>query len=643
MSYSPQSGMAGQPSNTEANPPVVGKLLIVDDVADNRAILTRRFQRRGFEIVEADCGAEALRLIGEQTFDCVLLDVMMPGMDGTEALRRIREKFAASLLPVIMVTAKSQSDDVVGALKLGANDYVTKPVDFSVALARVNSQIDRRRAELELLETNKSLLSEKSDLQQRIVERSAKLLQAKVEIEEAVARRTATEDRFTYLAHHDMLTGLPNRFAFDGKLKASQQFAEESHSQISLLFIDLDGFKNVNDTLGHAIGDKLLKQVGDRLTEVAGEKDFCARLGGDEFAIIHVSEDADKTAVQLANKIIAALKGAHAIDTYQVLIGASVGIATLSPGEKDTSALLKHADLAMYRAKADGRGIYRVFEPEMAVLAEIRRKLEFDMREATENGDFELYYQPIVDLRSRKVMGFEALMRWSHPTRGSVSPAEFIPLAEETGLIVQLGEWAIRRACADAAKWPGNLRVAVNLSPVQFRDTNLPTVVVDALSSSGLPANQLELEITEGIMLGKNMQNVLTLEKLRDLGVRISIDDFGTGFSGLGYLRAFPFDKVKIDQSFVREMDSNLESMAIIRASIGLGSNLGMCITAEGVESLAQCHELQKEGCTEVQGFLFGEATPSSDVVRLIEEIERRSDLQCLRPLPSLPPGRDAA
>ena len=642
MSYSPQSGMARQPSNTEANPPVVGRLLIVDDVADNRAILTRRFQRRGFEIVEADCGAEALRLIGEQTFDCVLLDVMMPGMDGTEALRRIREKFAASLLPVIMVTAKSQSEDVVEALKLGANDYVTKPVDFSVALARVNSQIDRRRAELELLETNKSLLSEKSDLQQRIVERSAKLLQAKVEIEQAVARRTASEDRITYLAHHDMLTGLPNRFAFDGKLKASQQFAEESHSQISLLFIDLDGFKNVNDTLGHGIGDKLLKQVADRLREVAGEKDFCARLGGDEFAIIHVSKDALNTAVQLAEKIIATLSGAHDLDASQVFIGASVGIATLSAGDKDTSVLLRRADLAMYRAKAEGRGTYRVFEPEMAVLAELRRKFETDMREATENGAFELYYQPIVDLKSGKVMGLEALMRWSHGTRGSVSPAEFIPLAEETGLIVQLGEWAIRRACADAAKWPGNLRVAVNLSPVQFRDTNLPTVVVDALSSSGLPANRLELEITEGVMLGNNMQNVLTLEKLRDLGVRISIDDFGTGFSGLGYLRAFPFDKVKLDQSFVREMDSNLESMAIIRASIGLGSNLGMCITAEGVESLDQCDELLKEGCTEVQGFLFGQARPNSDVVGMIEEIERRTDLQCLRPSPSIRPGRAA-
>jgi len=642
MSYSPQSDMARQPSNTEANPPVVGRLLIVDDVADNRAILTRRFQRRGFEIVEADCGAEALRLIGEQTFDCVLLDVMMPGMDGTEALRRIREKFAASLLPVIMVTAKSQSDDVVGALKLGANDYVTKPVDFSVALARVNSQIDRRRAELELLETNKSLLSEKSDLQQRIVERSAKLLQAKVEIEQAVARRTASEDRITYLAHHDMLTGLPNRFAFDGKLKASQQFAEESHSQISLLFIDLDGFKNVNDTLGHGIGDKLLKQVADRLREVAGEKDFCARLGGDEFAIIHVSKDALNTAVQLAEKIIATLSGAHDLDASQVFIGASVGIATLSVGDKDTSVLLRRADLAMYRAKAEGRGTYRLFEPEMAVLAELRRKFETDMREATENGAFELYYQPIVDLKSGKVMGLEALMRWSHGTRGSVSPAEFIPLAEETGLIVQLGEWAIRRACADAAKWPGNLRVAVNLSPVQFRDTNLPTVVVDALSSSGLPANRLELEITEGVMLGNNMQNVLTLEKLRDLGVRISIDDFGTGFSGLGYLRAFPFDRVKLDQSFVREMDSNLESMAIIRASIGLGSNLGMCITAEGVESLDQCDELLKEGCTEVQGFLFGQARPNSDVVGMIEEIERRTDLQCLRPSPSIRPGRAA-
>ena len=265
-------------------------------------MLTRRFQRRGFETVEADCGAEALRLVDEQTFDCVLLDVMMPEMDGNEVLKRIREKFSASLLPVVMVTAKNQSEDVVDALKSGANDYVTKPVDFPIALARVNTQISRRRAELELLDANQTLLSEKATLEDRVSERAARLVQANAAIQEEISRRIVSEDKIAYLARHDTLTGLANRFTFEEKLNAAKQFARECGSQLSLLFVDLDGFKNVNDTLGHAVGDELLKVVALRLTSVIGTKDFCARLGGDEFAIVHVSDDARASAASLAEK-----------------------------------------------------------------------------------------------------------------------------------------------------------------------------------------------------------------------------------------------------------------------------------------------------------------------------------------------------
>ncbi len=585
-------------------------------------MLTRRFRRHGFEIVEADCGPEALRLVNEQTFDCVLLDVMMPGMDGTEVLRQIREKFSPSLLPVVMVTAKSQSEDIVDALKFGANDYVTKPVDFSVALARVVVQIHRRRADLELLHTNESLLKAKTALEGCITERSAKLLQANAAIQEEISRRIASEDKIAYLAHYDTLTGLANRFTFDEKLNAAKQFAHDYGCQLSLLFVDLDGFKNVNDTLGHGVGDELLKEVAARLTYVIGAKDLCARLGGDEFAIVHVSEDARSTAAWLAEKIIAVVSDGHIAGGNQVFIGASIGISVLCGGTEDTAALLKHADLAMYRAKADGRGVYRFFEPEMGRQAEIRRSLELDLRKAVANGDFQLYYQPVVNLKARKVTGVEALMRWNHATRGFVPPIEFIPLAEETGLIVPMGDWALRRACADATQWPDDIRVAVNLSPVQFRNTSLITEVVDALGASGLAPDRLELEITESVILGDSSETLLILHRLRELGVRISLDDFGTGYSGLGYFRAVRFDKVKIDQSFIREMHDQPESLAIVRAAIGIGENLGICTTAEGVESLAQLERLLSEGCTEVQGFLFSKPQPNANVINMIEHIE---------------------
>jgi diguanylate cyclase (GGDEF)-like protein len=594
--------LQGKPAGPDERGFPAARLLVVDDIADNRELLSRQFSKRGFEIVEADCGTKALKLIREQTFDVVLLDVMMPDMDGMEVLHRIREEFSASLLPVIMVTAKDQSEDIVAALKTGANDYVTKPVDLSVALARVNNQVARCRAEAAIRKANESLLNAMTHLEQRV----------------------ALEKKIAHLAHHDMLTGLPNRFAFDERLNAARQYARDSGSQLSLLFIDLDGFKNVNDALGHAVGDEFLKMVAARLTKVVGANEYCARLGGDEFAVVHVSRDVRTTAASLAQAIISTVDGCNYVGRHPVFVGASVGISVLESGDDDTAALLKRADLAMYRAKADGRGVYRFFETNMADQAILRRSLELDLRRAAESGDLQLYYQPIVGLKERKVVGFEALMRWNHPTRGFVPPSEFIPLAEETGLIVPIGERALRRACADAAQWPNNMRVAINLSPVQFRSTGLISAIVMALSASGLPAERLELEITESVVLRNSAQNMYILARLRELGVRIALDDFGTGYSGLGYLRAFQFDKIKIDQSFIQEMLRHPESCAIVRAAIGLAGNLGLCTTAEGVESLDQFEYLVSLGCTEVQGFLFSCAQPNARVAGMVEEIGRR-------------------
>ena len=584
------------------------RLLIVDDVADNRAILSRQFGRRGYRIVEAENGAEALRLIAEQTFDTVLLDVMMPGIHGTEVLRQIREKHSASMLPVIMVTAKSQPEDIVESLKLGANDYVTKPVEFSTALARVANQVARRRSEIET--------------RRAVSERDDQLKRANAEVRDEITRRTATESRVAYLAHHDTLTGLANRFSFDQELHGAGSRARESNRDYAVLFMDLDGFKNVNDALGHQVGDALLKEVANCVRGALGEDDFVARFGGDEFSVLHFSSDIENSATALSKRLIEVTSACQVVEGHQIFIGASIGIA-IAQGEIDPNTLMKRADLAMYRAKAGGRGQFRLFHPEMNTVAQMRRSLELDLRGAIARSEFEIFYQPIVNLEHKSLSGFEALLRWRHPERGFLAPDTFIPLAEETGLIVPIGEWVMRQACADAARWPSGLRVAVNLSAVQFRNRNLIGVIVGALAASCLPPSRLELEITESVLLGNNAQTLEMLQQIRKVGVAISLDDFGAGYSGLGYLRSIQFDKVKIDKSFISEMTSKGESLAIIQAAVGLATSLGISTTAEGLETEEQLRDVVLEGCAEGQGFFFSKPLPAFRVPEMIERIRQ--------------------
>jgi diguanylate cyclase (GGDEF)-like protein len=599
------------------------RLLIVDDVADNRIVLARRFQRRGFEIVEAEDGEQALRLIDEQSFDVVLLDAMMPGIDGVEVLRRIRLERSSAVLPVIMVTAKAESENVVESLQLGANDYITKPVDFAVALARVTKQVAHRRAELELLSANDALGSAKVQLEKRVSERSAQLIEANATIQEEVARRLATEDRIAYLAHHDTLTGLANRFHFELRLQSIVAPERGTKLGHAVLFVDLDGFKNVNDTLGHSVGDALLKEVALRVKQTLRPEDFVARFGGDEFAVLHVSSDVETSSIALARRLIEVISGCHLVDGHQVFIGASIGIALSERERVDPITLMKRADLAMYRAKSGGRGQYWLFHPDMDTVAQARRTLDLALRGALAHGDFELFYQPIVHLGQKRLSGFEALLRWNHPERGILSPIEFIDLAEETGLIIPMGEWVLHRACAEATHWPGDLKVAVNLSAIQFRDKNLVAVVKGALDSSGLAPGRLELEITESVLIGNDPKTVAMLSELREIGVRISLDDFGIGYSGLGYLRSIQFDKVKIDKSLIHEMASKEVSLAIVQAAVSIGASLGVTTTGEGVETAEQLRELSLEGCNEVQGFLFGAPQPAEQVPDMIARVLR--------------------
>jgi diguanylate cyclase (GGDEF)-like protein/PAS domain S-box-containing protein len=429
-----------------------------------------------------------------------------------------------------------------------------------------------------------------------------------------ITERRQAEARIAHMAHHDGLTNLANRQLFQERLGQ----ALEADTPVAVLCVDLDLFKNVNDTLGHPTGDRLLKLVAERLRAQVRGNNLAARLGGDEFAVILTSEVSPNEVSDFAARVIEVLSAGYDIDGNEVVIGASVGIA-LSPGDGATSEeLMRNGDLALYRAKEDGGGVHRFFEREMDREAQKRRDMELDLRRAFANGEFELHYQPLVEVATDRISGFEALLRWRHPDKGMISPADFIPVAEDIGLIVAIGEWVLREACNEAVKWPAEVKIAVNLSPVQFRNRNLVQVVVSALANSGLSPKRLELEITESLFLAETEANLAILHQLRALGVSISMDDFGTGYSSLSYLRSFPFDKIKIDRSFVKDLARRSDCVAIVRAISGLGRSLNITTTAEGVETMDQLDWLRAEGCNQVQGFLFSAARPAGEVAQLL-------------------------
>jgi diguanylate cyclase (GGDEF)-like protein/PAS domain S-box-containing protein len=434
---------------------------------------------------------------------------------------------------------------------------------------------------------------------------------------EDVTERKRSDERIAHLAHYDALTDLPNRVLFRDKLEQALKKVGRG-DRLAVLYVDLDQFKTINDTLGHPVGDELLKVVATRLRACLREIDVVARLSGDEFAIIQSAIAEPSDVIDLATRIHKALKEPCEAGGHQLVAEASIGIALAPDDGTDPDQLLKNADLAMYAAKADGRGFYCFFEPAMDAQMKARRKLEFDLREAIMCEGLELHYQPLVDLQDNKIVGCECLLRWRHRERGMIPPADFIPVAEETGLIVPLGEWVLRTACAEVALWPEHIKVAVNVSPIQFKAGNFVQTVIGALAASRLPARRLELEITEAVLIGDDEVALAVLHQLRDLGVRIALDDFGTGYSSLSYLQRFPFDKVKIDRSFVKDVEKPDGSLAIVQAVISIAKSRNMTTTAEGVETENQMEKLRALGCTEMQGFLFSPALPAADFLGLM-------------------------
>lgn len=421
------------------------------------------------------------------------------------------------------------------------------------------------------------------------------------------------EAQITHMAHHDALTDLPNRALLLDRLEQALPLARRGQA-LAVLYLDLDRFKTVNDTLGHPVGDQLLKAVAERLSSCVRESDTVARMGGDEFVIVQVSLNQPLDATTLASRVRSLISKPFDLEGRHVTIDTSIGITMAPLDGDDPNQLLKNADLALYRAKSDGRGVYRFFEPEMDALMQERRVLELDLQRALAEDEFELHYQPIIDLEANAVSGFEALLRWRHPERGMIPPDAFIPIAEEIGLVVPLGQWVIEQVCSEAASWPSHVKVAANVSPVQFQDENLVPSVIGALASSGIGSARLELEITEAALLLDSSSTLKKLHELRDLGVRIAMDDFGTGYSSLSYLRSFPFDKIKLDRSFVSHEAGETEANAIIEAVAGLSRNLGIATTAEGVETHEQLQRVRSARYTEAQGYLFSRPMPPEEI-----------------------------
>jgi diguanylate cyclase (GGDEF)-like protein len=693
-------------------------ILIVDDDPVVRSLMQDSLEDEGFSVIEAEDGVEACSVCEQTVPSLLIVDALMPNMDGFELCRKLRAGAATQYVPILMATGLDDHGSIVKAYESGATDFVSKPLNWPILNHRIHYMLrgartfedlrqnqQRLRAAQELEhEQNQRFEAALGNMSQglcmfgadgrlivsnqrfrdlyRLTPASAAAGRSMLEVlrgsplfagegpetrtaglaehlalasrrdsamltQELADGRTITithepmagggfvdtftdvtqqrlaEAQIAHMALHDPLTDLPNRVLFRQRLEEALHRVPRGTS-CAVLCLDLDQFKSVNDTLGHPVGDALLKVVSERLRDIVRQTDTVARLGGDEFAIVQSSVDHPADATALATRLLGELSSPFEVAGHQVVIGTSVGIA-IAPGDgSDPDVLLKSADIALYQAKSDGRNRYRYFESGMDSSMQARRELELDLRKAIVAEEFELFFQPLVNLRKQRITGFEALLRWNSPRRGMVPPADFIPLAEEIGLIIQIGEWVLRKACQHAMLWPEPLKVAVNISTVQFKGRHLIQAVTQALHDSGLDPGRLELEITESVMIHDFDSALSVLHQLKKLGVSISMDDFGTGYSSLGYLRSFPFDKIKIDQSFVRELGKKTDCIAIIRAVTGMCESLGITATAEGVENAEQLNFLQAEKCTEIQGYLVSKPRAAREIPDLIRDFSRK-------------------
>ncbi|MBD2485006.1 bifunctional diguanylate cyclase/phosphodiesterase [Planktothrix sp. FACHB-1365] len=579
-------------------------ILIVDDTPDNLHLLSRMLTRQGYNVRKALNGAMALTAAQTVAPDLILLDIMMPEMDGYEVCQNLKANAKTAEIPVIFLSALDDVLDKVKGFQVGGVDYITKPFQFEEVLARVQNQLALRSAELEIRVLNSKLEARVKERTQQLEEANAKLLK---------------------MALHDALTGLPNRALLMTDLHQSiQRSKADPNYQFAVLFLDCDRFKVVNDSLGHIVGDELLILIARRLNSYIKPQNTLARLGGDEFAILLTEIPDFPHVIELADQILDSFSKPFHLERHEVFINASIGIVIGHSDYNEPEHLLRDADTAMYRAKALGKGQYHIFDPVMHAAALERLQLETDLRRGLEQQELVVHYQPIVDLNTGKIAGFEALVRWRHPERGLVPPGLFIPIAEETGLITPIGYWVLFEACHQLQTWQkqnlvdSSLFVSVNLSVKQFAQPNLLEQIDQVLEQSQLDPDCLKLEITESAIMENDKDVAIILKELRKRRILISIDDFGTGYSSLSYLHSFPVDTLKVDKSFVQRLNLESENVGLIPVIISLAKTMNMSVVAEGIELPEQLAILKELNCGFGQGYLFSKPLPGEQLIKLL-------------------------
>jgi diguanylate cyclase (GGDEF)-like protein len=593
-------------------------ILIVDDMADNLRVLSSILTREGYNVRKALNWQMALTATQALLPDLILLDIMMPEVDGYEICQTFKSSELTADIPVIFISALDDVFDKVKAFKAGGVDYITKPFEFQEVLVRVQNQLALRAAKLEILKLN-------IDLERRVKERTWELENTLQKLQEEISYRQKLQTQILDIALHDSLTGLPNRVLFIRKLKNALNLAkQESNYQFAVLFLDCDRFKVINDSLGHLVGDELLISIARRLQACLIPIDSLARLGGDEFGILLENITDINVAIQVAERIIQQLSLAFKLSRYEVFMNASIGISWGNKNYDRPEYLLRDADTAMYRAKAQGRANYHVFDPVMHQEAIQILELENDLRRAIERKEFLVYYQPIICLTTGRISGFEALVRWQHPIRGLISPIEFIPVAEETGLINTINTWVLQSACQQLSIWqhhlltPEPLTISVNLSARLFSQPNLVEQIDQIIYQNKINAEYLQLEITETVIMENTNAIKTILQQLKQRKIKLIMDDFGTGYSSLSYLHSFPLDALKIDKSFVKRMQENQENMGLVPAMISIANSMGMSAIAEGVETPKQLAQLRTLNCNFAQGYLFSKPIEEKLVMKLI-------------------------